>query len=81
MIINGHEYSKEEVFEALRKKGYLLLPFTHQAEEDAFMGGIESFEVTTKCALKGDDMPDIKNTWENVAIREFQKEFVKPPLI
>jgi hypothetical protein len=81
MKINGFKYSQEEVFAALRKKGYLLLKFTYIGTEDAFMGGVETFEVNTHCALKGADLPCEKNLWENVAIREFQKTFKKPKLI
>lgn len=81
MKINGHDYTKEEIFEALRKKGYLLLKYTFTDYDVTFPGGIECFEIDTYCALKGGDLPDIKNTWENVAIREFQKSFVKPPLV
>lgn len=81
MILNGFEYTKEEIFEALRKKGYLLLKYSYTDTDETFPGGIETFEVDTHCALKGDDMPSVKNTWENVAIREFQKAFVKPALI
>ena len=81
MKINGYEYTKEEIFEALRKKGYLLLRYTYTGTDETFPGGTESFEVDTYCALKGADLPEEKNTWENVAIREFQKTFVKPPLI
>lgn len=81
MKINGHEYTEAEIFEALRKKGYLLLRFTYTDTDETFPGGTETFEIDTFCALKGADMPSEKNTWENVAIREFQKSFVKPPLI
>lgn len=81
MNINGHEYTKEEIFEALRKKGYLLLPFLHEEKWDDFMGGYATEMVETKCAVKGADLPSEKNLWTNVAIKEFQKEFVKPPLV
>lgn len=81
MKINGFEYSQEEIFEALRAKGYLLLRYTYQDQDETFPGGIEVYEVNTYCALKGADLPSPENTWENVAIREFQKEFVKPKLI
>lgn len=81
MILNGHEYTQEEIFEALRQKGYLLLRFTYKCKEDAFMGGFEYHDIDTYCALKGADMPSEKNLWENVAIREFQKSFLRPPLI
>lgn len=81
MLINGHEYTKEEIFEALKKKGYLLVPFVCKTVGDAFMGGYEHYEVKTTCAIKGADLPDLKNTWRNVATKEFDKKIVKPPLI
>ena len=81
MKLNGHDYSKEEIFEALRTKGYLLLRYTYTGTDETFPGGVENFEIETFCALKGADMPSEKNLWENVAIREFQKGFVKPKLV
>ncbi|SEG39015.1 hypothetical protein SAMN05421847_2167 [Halpernia humi] len=82
MIINGHEYTKEEIFEALKMKGFTLLPFIYQDQEAAFMGGVDFFEVTTKCAVKGYDLPALKNTWDKVALKEFEKtNTTKPPLI
>ena len=81
MILNGHEYTQEEIFEALRKRGYLLLRFTYIDTDETFPCGVETFEIDTFCALKGADMPSEKNLWENVAIREFQKSFLRPPLI
>ncbi|MCZ2084142.1 MAG: hypothetical protein LC112_07690 [Flavobacteriales bacterium] len=81
MKINGHEYTQQEIFEALRKKGYLLLRYTYTANDETFPNGVEHFQVNTYCALKGADLPSEKNLWENVAIREFQKSFVKPPLL
>ena len=81
MKINGFEYTQQEIFEALRKKGYLLLRYTYIATDETFPNGVEHFEVNTYCALKGADLPSEKNTWENVAIKEFQKSFVKPPLV
>ena len=81
MKINEHEYTQEEIFEALRAKGYLLLRYNYTDTDESFPGGVESFEIKTYCALKGADMPSEKNLWENVAIKEFQKEFVKPKLV
>lgn len=80
MLINHYEYIEEEVFEALRKRGYLLIDHTFTDYDETFPGGIESFEIDTVCAVKFDEVPSIENTWENVAIREFQN-FTKPPLI
>lgn len=81
LFINGHHYTQEEIFEALRVKGYLLLRYNYTDTDETFPGGVESFEIKTYCALKGADMPSEKNLWENVAIREFQKRFVKPKLV
>lgn len=81
MKLNGHNYTKNEVFEALRQKGYLLLKYSYTDYDETFPGGTESFEVNTHCALKGADLPSQSNTWQNVAIKVFQKSFTKPPLI
>lgn len=81
LFINGHQYTQEEIFEALRAKGYLILRYNYTDTDESFPGGVESFEIKTYCALKGADMPSEKNLWENVAIREFQKGFVKPKLV
>lgn len=81
MKLNGHEYTQTEVFEALRKIGYLLLRYTYIDKDETFPGGTEEFTVETYCALKAGDLPSEKNLWENVALKEFQKTFLKPPLI
>ena len=81
MKINGYDYTDAEIFEALRAKGYLLLKYTYTGTDETFPGGVESFKIETFCALKGADMPCEKTLWENVAIREFQKGFVKPKLV
>lgn len=80
MTINNHHYTEEEVFEALRKKGYRLIDHTFTDFDETFPNGIESFEIDTVCALKGDEVPSIENTWENVALKIWQN-FTKPPLI
>lgn len=80
LLINGFHYTQIEVLEALRKKGYLILKFNYTATDETFPGGVESFKVDTFCAVKGADLPSEKNVWENVAIKEFQKEFTKPKL-
>ncbi|ROI02894.1 hypothetical protein EGH90_12425 [Kaistella haifensis] len=81
LYINGFLYTQAEIFEALRTKGYLLLRYNYTDTDETFPGGVETFEIKTYCALKGEDMPCEKNLWQNVAIREFQKEFVKPKLV
>ena len=79
--LNGFEYTKEEILEALRKKGYLLLEREFFFQDETFPNGYETFRRTEKCAVKGAELPEEKNIWYNVAIREFQKVFTKPPLI
>lgn len=81
MIINGFEYTEEEVLEALKAKGYLILPFKTFTEEHVHGSRFVQNYYTTKVAIKGDQLPDDKYIWTNVAIKEFQKKFVKPPLI
>lgn len=79
--INGFTYTEDEVIEALRNKGYLILPWVLKYEDETFPSGVELIKIKTKVALKGTDMPCEKNIWTNVAIREFQKEMKKPKLI
>ena len=81
ITINGYKYTQTEVLEALRKKGYLILDWIWEYKDETFPGGIEIVKSPVKCALKGADLPSEKNIWTNVAIKEFQKEFVKPPLL
>ena len=80
MKINGFEYSQEEVLEALRLKGYLILPYKTYTEEHIHGSGYHKEWFETKVAIKGDQLPCDEYIWHNVAIREFQKEFVKPKL-
>ncbi len=81
MKINGFEYSKQEVQDALRAKGYLILNWTWNTTDETFPGGTEHLSIDTQCALKGTDLCSEATMWENVAIREFQKEFIKPKLV
>lgn len=81
MTINGFGYKGHEVLDALRQKGYLILDWVWEYTDETFPGGIELIKQKTKVALKGADMPCEANIWSNVAIREFQKEFVKPKLV
>lgn len=81
MKINGFEYSKSEILEALRKKGYMILPF-RTYHERAMHGSLFIKEwFNTECAVKGDELPSDDNIWSNVAIKEFQTGFTKPKLI
>ena len=81
MKINGHDYTEAEIFEALRNKGYLILPYRCFWEECIYQNVfIEDF-YDTHCAVKDGENPSDENIYTNVAIKEFQKKFVKPKLI
>ena len=81
MKINDHEYTKEEVLEALKKKGYLILKHLFHDEEHLHGSRFIKNHFTTECAVKGADLPTEDNQWQKVAIKEFEKPIVKPPLI
>ena len=81
MKINGFEYTESEVLEALRKKGYTILPYRTYTETPIHGSGFTKDWYWTKCAIKGADIPSDENIWQNVAIKEFQKEFIKPKLL
>lgn len=81
MKINGYEYTESEVLDALRLKGYLILPFKTYNERHIHGSRFEKYWYDTKCAVKGADLPSDENVWQNVAIKEFQKSFTKPKLI
>lgn len=81
MKINGFEYSKEQVLDALRAKGYMILNWTWETTDETFPGGTEHLSINTQCALKGADLCSETTMWENVALKEFQKAFVKPALV
>lgn len=80
MKINGFEYTESEILEALKKKGYLILPFRTYHERHIHGSTFHKEWYDTKCAVTNED-PSDQNIWTNVALREFQKQFVKPPLI
>ena len=81
MKINGFEYTESEVLEALRKKGYTILPYRTYTETPIHGSGFTKDFYDTKCAVKADQLPSDENIWHNVAIKEFQKEFIKPKLL
>ena len=81
MKINGFEYTESEVLEALRKKGYTILPYRTYTETPIHGSGFTKDWYNTKCAVKADQIPSDENVWQNVAIKEFQKEFIKPKLL
>ena len=81
MKINGFEYTEQEVLEALRKKGYTILPYRTYTETPIHGSGFTKDWYDTKCAVKADQIPSDENVWQNVAIKEFQKEFIKPKLL
>jgi len=81
MKINGFEYTEQEVLDALRRKGYLILSWVWETEDETFPGGTELLRIKTKCAIKGNDNCCEATMWQNVAIREFTKTFTKPELV
>ena len=81
MKINGFEYTEQEVLEALRKKGYTILPYRTYTETPIHGSSFTKDWYDTKCAVKADQIPSDENIWQNVAIKEFQKEFIKPKLL
>ena len=81
MKINGFEYTESEVLEALRKKGYTILPYRTYTETPIHGSSFTKDWYDTKCAVKADQLPSDENIWHNVAIKEFQKEFIKPKLL
>ena len=81
MKINGFEYTEQEVLEALRKKGYTILPYRTYTETPIHGSGFTKDWYNTKCAVKAGQLPSDENIWQNVAIKEFQKEFIKPKLV
>lgn len=81
MKINDHEYTKEEVLAALKKKGYLILKHTFHDEEHVHGSRFIKHHYTTECALKGADLPTEDNQWQKIALKEFELKTVKTPLI
>lgn len=82
MKINDHEYTKEEILEALKKKGYLIAVHTFHDEEHIHGSRFVKHHYTTECALrKGKDFPNEDNQWHLIAKKEFENPIVKPPLI
>lgn len=81
MKINGYEYTESEVLEALRLKGYLILPFKTYNERHIHGSRFEKEYYNTNCAVKGSDLPSDESVWHKVAVEEFQKFFAKPKLI
>ena len=81
MKINGHEYTKEEILEALKKKGYRIVPHTFYDEEHIHGSTFIKHYYTTECALKITDRPSEKNQWHVIAKKEFERLPGKPPLI
>ena len=80
MKINGFEYTEQEVLEALRTKGYTILPYRTYTETPIHGSGFTKDWYDTKCAVKAGQLPSDENIWQNVAIKEFQKPLTKPKL-
>ncbi|MEI7489564.1 MAG: hypothetical protein WCJ72_19535 [Chryseobacterium sp.] len=68
MKINGFEYTESEILEALKKKGYVILPFRTYHERHIHGSTFEKDWFDTKCALKGSELPSDQNIWTNVAL-------------
>ncbi|WP_447951308.1 hypothetical protein [Chryseobacterium koreense] len=82
MKINGYEYSKEEVLEALERKGYQIVTATFYHEEHIHGSTFIKHHYTTECALCiSDQTPNEANEWHLIAKKEFEKKPGKPPLI
>lgn len=81
MKINGFEYTESEVLDALRLKGYLILPFKTYNERHIHGSRFEKEYYNTYCAVKGADLPSDESIWYKVAGKEFQKAVTKPKLI
>lgn len=78
--LNGFDYSKLEVFEALHKKGYIFKYYTDTWKDETFPNGISIETTMVECAIKEGEEPSEANFWYKVAEKEFQKINVKPPL-
>ncbi|HCM34140.1 hypothetical protein [Chryseobacterium sp.] len=81
MEINGFEYSQQEVIEALKAKGYLILNYETFTEEPIHGSTFIKHHITIKCAVKGNELPSDDNVWFLVAKKEFTKPESKPSLI
>ena len=81
MKINGFEYTESEVLEALKSKGYLILPFETYTETHIHGSGFQKHYFDTKCAVKGAELPSDENIWHKVALKEFESKIQKPKLV
>lgn len=69
--INGYWYTHDEVAEALRTKGYIIMCIESEPDKR----GNVSHDWH---AVKNGEKPTVLNTLSSVAIKEFEK---KPPLV
>lgn len=74
MIINGYEYSEREVLEALEKKGYKIVSWLYQFDDETFPNGITREKVELNCAVKPGEEPSEQNIWYKVAANEFKNK-------
>jgi len=81
MEINGYEYTEAEILEALKHKGYLILPFETYKETPIHGSSFQKQYYKTKCAVKGNEIPSEGNIWTLVADKEFNKPIQKPKLV
>ena len=75
--INGFEYHRDEVLEALKNKGYLIFKQKFLSKQKLRDKHSEENEIY---ALKGQDLPNESTKWHQVACREFKRLVAKPPL-
>ena len=80
MKINGFEYSETEVLEALKIKGYKIIPWIYEFDDETFPNGKTREKIELNCAVKDGEKPAEENIWYKVAEQEFKKK-CKPSLI
>lgn len=78
--INGYDYSEKEVLEALEKKGYRIVPWIYEFDDETFPNGKTREILELNCAVKEGEEPAEENIWYKVAEIEFKNK-CKPSLI
>lgn len=82
MKINGFEYSKQEVLDALRKKGYVISEYGFTTETHIHGSRFHEEPYSTEIAIKeAKEQITESDIWYNVAMKTFQISLVRPPLI
>lgn len=80
MKINGFEYTKPEILEALERKGYNIVDWTYIWQDETFPNGITNETANVQCAIKEGEKPSEANIWYKIAEKEFKKVNYKPLL-